>query len=89
MSLMRTGAKQLAEWIRKRGDKKAEVAELFGISAGYLSMFLSGERCPGRDVAVRIQDLSGIPVGAWSLSADNEREMATVSSGNKPKRNKA
>lgn len=86
---MQSGASQLAEWIRKRNEKKAEIARMFGISAGYLSMFLSGERAPGRDVAVKIQDLAGIPVSAWSLSAGDDSQFASVSSASKSKRHKA
>ncbi len=86
---MQSGASQLAEWIRKRNEKKADVAKQFGITAGYLSMFLSGERSPGRDLACLIHELTGIPVNAWSSSELHESELVVVSSGSKQKRNKA
>jgi transcriptional regulator with XRE-family HTH domain len=86
---MQSGAQQLAEWIRRRSEKKREIAELFGISAGYLSMFLSGERAPGREVALRIYEFTGIPVGAWSLRTVHDSDLVAVSSASKSKRNKA
>jgi transcriptional regulator with XRE-family HTH domain len=85
---MQSGAALLKEWVDKRDYPQTRVAELFGISEGYVSMLLSAERVPGRDLATKIEDLTGIPVRAWRLSADNNREIATVALSGKSLSNK-
>lgn len=83
-----SGAALLDEWIEKRQYKQLQVAGLFGISEGFVSMLRRGLRAPGRDLAIAISDETGIPVGAWSLSADDKRELVTVPTGRKARVNK-
>ena len=73
----------LAEWIEKREYTQVKASELFGISEGYISMILSGGRVPGRDQALRIEELTGIPVRAWSLSAVDNRDKVVVAGNGK------
>ncbi len=82
---MQSGAAQFSEWIEKRGYKQLEVANLLGISEGFVSMIRSGVRAPGRNLADRISILTGIPMNAWSLSRDDKAELVTAGSGRKPK----
>lgn len=79
---MPSGSVLLAEWVEKRGyERRADAAEVLGISEGYISLLLSGDRAPGRDKAVEIQDLTGIPVSAWSLRRDNKRKTPSGTNG--------
>lgn len=85
---MQSGAALLAEWIEKREYQQTRVADLFGISEGYVSMLLSGERVPGRDKALFIEDLTGIPVKAWVLSPDDIKDSVGATVGRNSKSNK-
>lgn len=65
---MTSGAAQLREWIRRSERTQAETAELFGITESYVSMLVNRKSTPGREMAVKIERLTGIPVAAWTLS---------------------
>jgi plasmid maintenance system antidote protein VapI len=57
---------QLAQHIEANpGRTYAEWAGMFGISRPHLHALLSGERKPSPHVALRIQDVTGIPMTAW------------------------
>lgn len=57
---------QLAQHIAANpGRTNAEWAGLFGISRPHLHALLTGERQPSPHVALRIQDVTGIPMTAW------------------------
>jgi len=85
---MQSGAALLAEWIEKREYTQLKASVLFGISEGYISMILSGGRLPGRNQALRIEELTGIPVRAWSLSADNTSKIAVAAGAGNSKSHK-
>lgn len=74
------GARLLREWIQKRGYNQVEGAKALGIHEAYMSMLLSGRRAPGRDNAVKIHELTGIPVSAWSSSRRDKSAEAAVAS---------
>jgi transcriptional regulator with XRE-family HTH domain len=57
--------KSLREGRHAIGLTQAQVAELVGCSDVYVSLMESGQRKPGRDLAVRIERLTGYPVAAW------------------------
>lgn len=61
-----TGRALLIAWIGRAKQKQYEVAELLEIHEAHLSQILSGKRRPGLDIAVRIEDRTGIPAGSWS-----------------------
>lgn len=63
-----TGSNQLRAWIDRTFRNDAEAALALQVSAAYLSYLLRGERVPGRDMALKIETVVGIPVRAWSLS---------------------
>jgi len=43
-----------------------EAATLLGVHYTFLNQILSGRRLPARDTAVRFEQKTGVPVGAWS-----------------------
>jgi plasmid maintenance system antidote protein VapI len=61
------------EWIEKRFDgSQKKAAKFLHISEAYVSYLKDGVRAPGRDLAVAIQDATGIPVTAWPSSRVNK-----------------
>ena len=68
MRPMKSGGKQLAEWKVRRSLNLTEMAEELGLTKGFASMLIKGKRVPGRDKAVTIERLTGIPVAAWALT---------------------
>jgi plasmid maintenance system antidote protein VapI len=65
---MKSAGQLLTEWIDKRFDgNQKNAAEYLEISEAYVSYLKDGERAPGRELAIRIQDETGIPVTAWPL----------------------
>lgn len=63
---MKSAGQLLTEWIGKRFDgNQTRAAEHLGISEAYVSYLKDGDRAPGRELAITIQDETGIPVTAW------------------------
>jgi plasmid maintenance system antidote protein VapI len=62
---MVAGREQLAAWIKRAKVKKGDAAELIGISRSFMSHILGGHRRPTLPNAVKIQEVTGIPVEAW------------------------
>lgn len=52
----------LARWFNRSGFTQREVAARLEISEAHLSHLVNGERTPSLDLALRISDLTGIPV---------------------------
>jgi transcriptional regulator with XRE-family HTH domain len=78
---MQSGAAQLRDWMDRRTYNMTETAAVLGLQLPHLSMILSGKRFPGRNKAVKIERLTGIPVEAWSLSESHTalEPVATIS----------
>ncbi len=69
------GTDLLADWMTRRTLNRTELAELFGCDLSYITKLLNGTRQPGRDLSVKIEALTGIPVKAWaSRELDNSDE---------------
>lgn len=81
---MNRGAIALREWLNRSNIKQAQFAEMLGWSEPFTSMILSGDRLPGRDGSVKIEDIAGIPPRLWTLSAHDE--LAATSPGKAAKR---
>lgn len=62
---MVAGHKMLRDWLKRTERKGREVADSLGITHGYLSQLLHGVRRPSVDVALRIQETTGISVASW------------------------
>lgn len=64
----KTGAQRLAEYRDKHRYKQYELAELLGLDDAHVSQLLNGKRRPGLEIAVRIEERTGIPARAWLLT---------------------
>jgi hypothetical protein len=67
MGTMKSGARQLRGWLRRGRYLQREAAKMFGVSESMMSFLVDGERVPGRELAVKIESISGIPVASWAL----------------------
>jgi transcriptional regulator with XRE-family HTH domain len=68
MPIMQLGARQLRDWIARRGVNQAEAAELLGFHEAFVSQLVNGKRFPGLVNALKIERVTGIPVSAWASS---------------------
>lgn len=64
----KTGGSLLRAWRGKRSLRQA--AEILQRDPSHLSLLERGKRKPGRDFALRLQDIVGIPASAWSAAVD-------------------
>jgi transcriptional regulator with XRE-family HTH domain len=60
------GPVRLKRWLERREIAQVDFARTVGASRCYVNQWCSGARRPGRDLAVRIQELTRIPVAAWT-----------------------
>lgn len=72
-----TGVERLRQYRDRHGYKAYELAELLGLAEAHLSQIFHEKRVPGLATAVRIEDLTGIPVRAWVASARGKRAKKT------------
>lgn len=73
-----TGTERFAAYCAGTGEKQEALAARLGISQGYLSMLLSGERVVTRlDIAARIEARSGgaVPATAWLASPEKVQKQ--------------
>lgn len=83
---MQAGRLQFRTWIDLRfGGSQVKAAQFFGWHESVISQYLSGDRVPATVNAVKIEELAGIPVRAWLLSADDKPEPVAVGAGAKAK----
>lgn len=66
---MQSGRRQLRAWIERAKLNQTKTADLLGVSDVLISQWLNGVRTPSLELAVKIQDQTGIPAGSWVLSA--------------------
>lgn len=80
-----TARARLRHWIAEHTTQQAFAAEL-GVTAGYLSQVLSGDRTPRLPILARIEDLTAIGIRSWLPSPhgaaakmdENKRDSANV-----------
>jgi len=60
---------QLKVWRVRHQIKQSDAAARLGVSTSHLSNIESGAGLPGRNLAVRIEDMTGIPARDWSTVA--------------------
>lgn len=63
---MQHGSLQLKAWQKRGNMNQREAAQKLQVHFTTYNQFLTGRRVPGRDLAVFIQEQTGIPVGAWT-----------------------
>ena len=62
---MRRKFRTLNEYLNKTGTTQEAFAARFGIDRSYVSLLASGDRFPGRKLAVRFEKELGVPVSSW------------------------
>lgn len=75
--------------MKRRGFNQADAARFFGWHESVISQYLSGERVPNLDNAVKIETLTGIQESAWLSSPDDESAEPIAAGTRKPTRHKA
>lgn len=68
------GAELLRAAMVARGETQADVFRALGTVSAVVSRWLGGTRFPGRQMAVQIERLYGVPVGAWDEEAADEKD---------------
>lgn len=86
---MHSGPSQLRDWMARRHFNQAETAAFFGWYESVISQYLGGQRIPNLENAVKIEELTGIPVTAWLSSSDDDPESVASSADAKRKLHKA
>lgn len=64
----KTGAERLAAYRDRLKYKQYELADLLDLDETHLSQILNGKRRPGLEIAVRIEERTGIPAESWLLT---------------------
>ncbi len=63
---MNQGAIALRDAVSESGLLICQVEELVGVSSGYVTRIIAGERLPSRALARRINELfPGVPMASW------------------------
>jgi plasmid maintenance system antidote protein VapI len=73
------------DWMDRRGLNQRETARSIAMNHTTLNHILTGRRSVGLAVAVRIEQLTGIPVEAWMPTNGGGIETAPVAVGRKRK----
>lgn len=60
--MARTRNEALAAWLDRSRMTQRELAELAGISEAMVSRILSGQNTPSLPVALRLAELTGVPI---------------------------
>jgi transcriptional regulator with XRE-family HTH domain len=63
---MEHGSEQLAAWIQRSNLKQVEAARKLGFDRTTLNKILKRVRTPGRENAIRLQRIAGVPIEAWT-----------------------
>lgn len=78
-----SGHLQLQRWMQRAKLNQVHAAELIGIGYWHFNKIYLGVRLPGRDVAVQIEQKTGIPVEAWVSSEMDNSLRSTGTHGRK------
>lgn len=58
--------REVRAWMARTGRTQASLASELGLSVGYVSLFLNGHKGVSLDTALRIAELSGLPVSLFA-----------------------
>lgn len=61
---MKQRYRTLADYFEQTGETQESLATTLRISRSYMSLLVSGDRQPALPLAVRIEELTGVPVAA-------------------------
>lgn len=78
---MQHAAEQLRVWQDRKGINQREAARELGVHYTTYNQFLVRRRLPGRQLAVRIYDLTGIPVHAWTPTLVSKKKKRLSARG--------
>ncbi|RID91527.1 hypothetical protein D2N39_12550 [Gemmobacter lutimaris] len=73
---------QLRTYLTQTKTKQAVLAKLVGVSCGYMSELVKGDKTPGLELAVKIEDATGgaVPARSWvalpPVAEDPEKDVA-------------
>lgn len=74
---------QLRTFLSQTRTKQAELAKRLGVSCGYMSELVKGDKTPGLELAVKIEDATGgaVPARSWvaplpAPDAPSEKDVA-------------
>jgi transcriptional regulator with XRE-family HTH domain len=62
--------RNLADYFARTGKTQQSLAARLGVSRPYVSLLASGERQPSLDLALRISELTGVPLDALVVATD-------------------
>lgn len=79
------GSLALKAWIVRRELLQREAAELLRIDFTLLNHYLTGNRRPPLESAIKIERTTGIPVEAWVSSGDDTPSTPLVLAARKRK----
>jgi len=83
---MQSAGEMFADWIERRFDgNQVKAAKALGISPALTSYLKSNGRAPGRALAIRIQEATGIPVTAWTSSPVHKPKKQAKKTRRQPK----
>jgi transcriptional regulator with XRE-family HTH domain len=68
----------LAQWITRHRMTQGEAADQIGVSRVKLNQYLHAEARPGLEMAVRIEDTTGIGLRLWLLDEPEDPVEAPV-----------
>lgn len=60
------GPDALRAWMERSGRSYLDVSQALGISRPHLSHLVTGGRLPSLVLAIRIEQIAGIPVATWA-----------------------
>lgn len=64
--------------MERREVNQRQAAELIEMNEVHFSQILNGQRRPGLDTAIKIEEHTGVPVRSWTLSEVSELSDASV-----------
>lgn len=84
---MHSGIEQLKDWMRRRGFNQADAGRFLGVDQPTMTRIVNGTYRPGLTIAVRIEELAGIPTKAWVGTSELESNQEPVSVSPTKRRN--
>lgn len=78
---MQHGSIQLKDWQKRQGMNEREAARKLGVHFTTYNRFIIRVRMPSRRLAITIQDITGIPVAAWTDTVVVKRNLTAKQKG--------
>ena len=82
--MLTAGRTQLRDWLTRAKLNQVQGAHALDMTETYMSLLLSGHRRPGRENALKLERLTGIPVAAWSATEVNRSDRTRPAHTRKP-----